>query len=373
MAVSVARTCLGTYMKTFVLAALASLAATAAHADLTFCNDGPTERQVAIAYSDKGVWTSEGWWKIPGTECKVVVAGDLTRQHYYFYAPLNGSFTGEGFKFCTTAEPFTLTGADGDCAAMAADKQDFAHIDTGKTAKDFVFTLAEEVPAEPKPAEEPVAETGTVETPAEAPTESTADASAAVAAFAAGTHGEPFSVNALVQTCTAGDGGDFCFFYAEGARWAVDRTGPSNPAAVQMLADLPVNTPLIITGDMVSFGDITADAVVSMVELGAADEWAQFRDGMQGSWVSTEDAKSVLHIFGSEQISEYDGQIMETSVMTFANACPGGEDIGPVVFTQMMGGDPMDTPCYAILDVTADRMDLSYVGRGNTLSYTRMK
>ena len=341
-------------MKIIVLASLATLAASAARGDLTFCNDGASERRVAIAYSDNGSWTSEGWWQLAGSSCTVVVAGDLTRQHYYFYAPLNGEFAGEGYGFCTTQAPFTLPGADGDCASMAAERHDFSHIDTGASEKDFVFSLADEVA-------DPAAETVI------AHDEPASD----VAAFAPGSFGEPFSVNALLQSCSEGDEGAFCFFYAEGARWAAARDGNSNPAALAMMAELPVNTPLMITGDMVSFGDITAEAVVSKVEAGAPDEWASLRDAVQGAWVSTDDAQSGLTISGSEQTLEYGGEAMEVSVMTFANACPGGEAIGPVFFTQMMGGDPMDTPCYAIVEVTADRMELSYVGRGNTLTYAR--
>lgn len=339
-------------MKNCMIAAMAALVTTAAKADLTFCNDGPSERQVAIAYSDSGVWTSEGWWTIPASDCKVVVAGDLTRQHYYFNAPLNGISRGE-HSFCVQSKAFTLKGADGDCAALNAESRKFGHIDTGETAKDFMFTLADEVAPE-----------------AEAPPPADPAASAS---FAPGTHGEPFTVNGLMQNCETRDEGAFCYFYAEGARWAVAQDGPSNPAALAQMATLSVNTPLVITGDMASMGDITAEAAVSAITPGTPDEWASLREAVQGTWVSTEDAQSQLYIFGSEQFSVYAGETLDTSVMTFANACPGGDPIGPVFFTQTMGGDPMDTPCYAVLEATADRLELSYVGRGNTLSYTRLE
>ena len=348
-------------MKTCVIAALAALWASSAQADLTFCNDGPSERQVALAYSDAGVWTSEGWWKVPGSDCKVLVAGDLTRQHYYFNAPLQGEARGE-HSFCVLSEAFTLKGADGDCAALGAESRKFEHIDTGKTAKDFVFTLADEEPSQIATAEEP---TTNLQPAATDP--------AATASFSPGTHGEPFTVNALMQACETGDEGDFCVFYAEGARWAVAQGGPSNPAALAQMATLSVNTPLRITGDIASFGDITAEAAVSAIQLGTPDEWAGLRDAVQGSWVSTDDPESVLYIFGSEQFSVYAGETLDRSVMTFANACPGGAEIGPVFFTQTMGGDPMDTLCYAVLEATSDRMELSYVGRGNTLAFTRLE
>ena len=358
-------------MKTGILAALAAFCATSAEAGLTFCNDGPTERQVVIAYSDNGVWTSEGWWKVPGSDCTEVVAGDLTRQHYYVHAPVSGQFNQGEHSFCVGDTAFTLPGADGDCAALGAEKQRFLHIDTGKTAKDFVFTLAEETVTEvaPEAVPEPEPESAPVDA---LPPAASQDASA-VASFGPGTHGEPFTVTALTQGCETRDEGAFCFFVAEGFRWVATQGGPSNPAALMRLAEMSVNTPLIVTGDIVSYGDITADVVISRIEPGTPDAWAALRDGMQGSWVSVDDPLSVIDIYGSEQTSLYDGQVMEVALTTWADACPGGENIGPVMYMQRMGGDPMDVSCMAILELTADRMDLSYVGRGNTLSYTRLE
>lgn len=197
------------------------------------------------------------------------------------------------------------------------------------------------------------------------------DEMAGVASFAPGTHGEPFTVNAVLQTCESPDAGGFCVFYAEGYRWAA-MPETSNPAVLEQLGKLPLNTPVIVTGDMIGYGDITAEVAVSMIAPGMPDAWADLRDAMQGSWVSTEDPLSVLNIFGSEEGSEYDGQSLGTAMMTWADACTEGETIGPVVRTQPMGGDPADGQCYAVLEVTDARMDLSYVGRGNTLSFTRL-
>lgn len=354
-------------MRTGILAALAAFCATSAHAGLTFCNDGAAERRVAIAYSDKGVWTSEGWWKVPGRDCTEVVTGDLTRQHYYYHAPVNGQFNRGEHSFCVSGTAFTLPGADGDCAALGAEKQRFSHIDTGKTAKDFVFTLVEEAVAEvaPDAVPEPA--------PESAPAEAVPQDLSAVANFAPGTHGEPFTVNALTQGCETRDEGAFCFFVADGFRWVATQGGPSNPAVLERMAEMSVNTPLIVTGDVVSYGDITAEVVMSRIEPGTPDAWVGLRDGMQGLWVSVDDPLSVIDIYGSEQTSLYDGQVMEVALTTWADACPGGENIGPVMYMQRMGGDPMDVSCMAILEVTADQMDLSYVGRGNTLSYTRLE
>ncbi len=175
----------------------------------------------------------------------------------------------------------------------------------------------------------------------------------------------------MVQGFDARDTGDRCFFYAEGARWAATRGQNSNEAALQMLADAPVNAPFSVTGDMISFGDITADVAVSKVEPGQPDPWVAFRAGIQGIWISTDDPNSVLRIHGSEQTSEYDGQVLDISVLHFGNSCGDVEDIGATLTAQGMGGDPMDAQCFAIVTFGPDRIELSLVGRGTTIGYAR--
>lgn len=191
-----------------------------------------------------------------------------------------------------------------------------------------------------------------------------------VAAFEPGSHGEPFAVQGVMQGCGA-DEIDGCMFYAEGVRWAVTRGAGGNDAAIDAMAALPVNAPVFVTGDMVSMGDITVDAMLSKLEPGTPDAYAALRDAMQGDWVSVDDPLSKLVVLGSEETAVYDGEVLAVSVVSFSDACPGGEPIGTVIFKQEMGGDPMDLPCFAVLDLTASRMELSYVGRGNTLAYVR--
>lgn len=191
-----------------------------------------------------------------------------------------------------------------------------------------------------------------------------------VAAFEPGSHGEPFAVQGVMQGCAVAEI-DGCMFYAEGARWAVTRGAGGNDAAIDAMAALPVNAPVFVTGDMVSMGDITVDALVSKLEPGTPDAYSMQRDAMQGNWVSADDPKSRLSVVGSEETAIYDGETLSVSVVTFSDACPGGEPMGAVMFKQEMGGDPMDLPCFVLLDLKADRMELSHVGRGNTLRYVR--
>lgn len=341
------------------------LVATAAQADLTACNRTDAVQKLAIAYSDGSQWVSEGWWGLQPGECKLVLPGPLAQRHYYYTLSDDPGFAGEGYAFCVTSEPFTLPGADGDCAALGGEQRPFAHVDTGTTAENFTFEVTG-----PRA---PVVK-GEVEAPMIGVPDHAADMGgdeAAIAAFEPGTHGEPFTVLGLMQGCSAEGEVPGCTFYAEGWRWIAAADGVSNAAALAAMADLPVNAPVIVTGDMVSMGDITVDAAVSKIEPGEPDPWAGLRDAVQGDWVSAEDPKAALRVDGSEQTDIYDGEVLSVSVMTFADACPEGEPIGPVFFTQVMGGDPEDLFCYAVVEITPDRMELSYIGRGNTLVYRR--
>lgn len=193
---------------------------------------------------------------------------------------------------------------------------------------------------------------------------------AAVASFEPGSHGEAFAVQGLMQGCAEAEMSG-CMFYAEGVRWAVTRGAGGNDAAIDAMAALPVNAPVFVIGDMISMGDITVDALISKLEPGPPDAYAVQREAMQGDWVSADDPLAKLSVVGSEETAIHDGESLTVSVVTFADTCPGGEPMGTVIFKQEMGGDPMDLPCFAVLDITQERMELAYVGRGNTLVFLR--
>lgn len=349
-------------MKFGVLTAALLLVAGAAQAELTVCNRSGGAHTVAVAYHDGTAWVSEGWWAIDPAACKVALSGKLTQRHYYYTVAGEPDFAGEGYTFCTTEKPFTLKGADGDCAALGGKQQPFGHIDTGLTAESFTFDLTDPGP--------PVIKSET-EAPQTSTPELAANAAAFTDSFAPGQQGEPFTVTALMQGCGETAELNGCTFYAEGARWVAARGAGSNGAALDAMAAMPVNASVIVAGDLLSFGDITAEALVSRIELAEPDAYADMRAAMQGKWVSQDDPQSTLDFTGSEVTDGYGGETMAVSVATYADSCPGGAPIGPVMFKQEMGGDPMDLPCFALVDITPERMELSYVGRGNTLVYVR--
>lgn len=371
------------------------LAAGAAQAELTLCNQADVARSVAIAYSDGEAWVSEGWWSVDPGACKIVLAGALKQRNYY-YTLTGEEFAGDGYSFCVNTVAFTLPGADGDCPALGAEKRPFGHIDTGTSAKSYSFDLAavtdtnaaapasRPATAVPKPdiasatakvlkapvprsSQGDAAKVTKVTDPASHP----ALAAAGIASFSTGNTGDPFSVTALMQGCGSDEEFTGCIFYAEGWRWTVAQDAANNPAAMEVMAALPINTAIFVTGDLIFYGDITTEAVVAQIELAPPDDFARVRDALQGSWVSQDDPATGFSLNGSEEQETYDGEVIGESLVTFADRCPDGEPAGTVLIKRGFGSDPADTLCLALLKVTANRVELSNVGRGNTLVYLR--
>ncbi len=343
-------------MRAFLALAVFVLGANAAHAGLEICNKGGAAQTVGLAYKQGKAWFSEGWWTIDPDACKVLVGGDLQVREYYYTVKNSDAYTGQGHWFCAKDESYDLTGADGDCGALGANSRDYSLIDTGEAATSFTFDLA--------PAPAPSAETAALAAslPAEAMTEY----------FTQGQQGEPFTISARLQECSDVDGFNGCFVYAEGWRWAFDAAAGNNPAVMAAMASLPVNTGLLITGDLIAYNDITVDALVSKIELLPPDANSAMLGQMQGKWVSTDDAQSTIVIHGSEQTDSYGTEVMSTSVINFTDACPdgmGGE--GPFMTLAQMGMPPEDALCYSVPEFDGNTMSMIYIPRGNFHTFTR--
>jgi hypothetical protein len=95
---------------------------------------------------------------------------------------------------------------------------------------------------------------------------------------------------------------------------------------------------------------------------------------LEGNWVSTDDPKSELQVKGNEWIETYKGEKPETTKFATGDSClandkaktnPKGKYI--TVF------DKDDSRCFYIINVSDSKLELSYVGRGNTLTYQKKK
>ncbi|NVO24351.1 DUF4087 domain-containing protein [Donghicola mangrovi] len=122
--------------------------------------------------------------------------------------------------------------------------------------------------------------------------------------------------------------------------------------------------------------------------VGAGRSWGLFPEGQTGSvpapspdtavqlaqmvgrWQSTTDTKEVIEFmsFGSGylMISSYDGQVLSSDPAWFQQTCDGRTSIAPEGFLAV--GDAAAPLCYAVT-LEPSRLDLTYLPRGNTLTY----
>lgn len=307
-----------------------------ASAGLDFCNETSATRSVAIAYSENKRWTSEGWWIVKSGECKTVVKGELKQRYYYYRATARGvSFEGAGFFFCTDPKPFTIIG-DEDCKGRGHDRLNFRKIDTGKSAKSFKLAL-----------------TGKASSPK---------------VNAPGTFGEPATVTGTFRGCRAQYDTEFCEI--EGREWVyvVPRDKRTPAGLYQTLEALAVGRSVTIEGDVVGYGDVTADIVARTVTPGAAQSASQSRNALlQGAWRSLDDGQSQIRFDSGNYFSYYEGDLLESGTYAFSGTCGVGSAPSLVV---TIAGDP-EPLCYGFVSLDGEKLEMIYVASGNMLSYQR--
>ncbi len=337
--------------------------AASAQAELRVCNESGVARSVAIGYSDNGVWTSEGWWSVDAGACVLVRATDLTQRYIYWRATASGQeFEDEGFTFCVSEQPFTIVG-DTDCDARGYTEAGFRSLDTGPEGTAFTLTIpVMDAPTPDAPTRTPPALARALPAPVPAQGD----------AFERGQRGEPFTQFALMQSCTGAGAERVCMLHADGWRYAAFAGDAPAPEILDALALLAPNTPVMISGDILFYGDITAEVILSRIAPGQMDPYAFEREMLQGAWVSDDDALYRLDIFGTEMVETYDGE--ETSVALFVTSdqCPDGSPTdGMSLGVYILGGDPESARCWALESMTDDTLSVFNLPRGNILSFRR--
>lgn len=315
-------------------------------AGLEICNETTATRSIAIAYSEKKQWTSEGWWVVKPGECKTVVGGDLKQRYYYYHASARDiTFEGENYFFCATPKSFTIVGEE-NCKERGYQRRNFRKIDTGKKAKTFKLTL-----------------TGGSSTPKTATQREPAQQAAGP-----GTYGEPAAITGTLKGCRTDNDPPICEIATDEWIYVVakdDRT----PASIHAeLNAIPAGTTVTVEGDIVGYGDISVDMTARRVIRAKAGSPAAGPYGkLVGLWRSTDDGQSTIRFDNGNYYSYYGGDLTDKGRYSVVQSC-GGIDAEALAVD--IDGDP-DTYCYGVLKLDDTHLDLSYYGRGNTLSYKR--
>ncbi len=335
-----------------------------AHAKLEVCNETDLQRDIAIGYKTDGNWTSEGWWKLDVGECKSVIKEELTSTFYYYRAVHKGKEFDPGkFAFCTQSDVFTIVG-DEDCDNRGYDKSFFRELKLAKGTLGFRLTLnndnvydegrptAEAQPA-PKPAPKP------------APAPQIA---------APGTHGEPYTIVGIFRGCNTNSGPYLCLFESDGWRYAVGDDGRTPSFLINELSNLQINNSYQIEGDIISYGDITADVTVRRYSEVALSEEQKLMNSLVGDWRSVSDPKDVMRFTSDfRKWDEYDGDFQGEGEVSFTKVC---DDPTVLVSDEYLiqindANSPEDIYCYGIIDVTDDNLVLMFLPRGNFLEYEK--
>lgn len=352
------------------LAALAAvlgfaLFAGPAMAQFKVCNKAEGRQSVAIAYKTGDTWVSEGWWLIEEGDCKTVVGGDLKNRYYYYRATVNGGgFSGQDYFFCTVTEAFTIEGKT-DCEGRGYRKEEFAEVDTGKTAKSFTLNLVPPKTASAtkqdgsgkssQQADQAVSNSTTTSTTT---TQSTTQQSNP--APQPGSLGEPYTVNAMMQGCDYIDGSAVCLFYANGWRWFV-YDGQGTPQGVMnQLEGLAPGDLVTISGDVLNYGDISAEVTAYSVQARQPfDENENTMAGLQGKWLHAE-GRTMWEIVGAEIYEYYDGEGVSESFFYIADDCPAADGRQGPFFVRVIPEAYEDPDCYFLLGWDAEFLQLAW-------------
>ena len=90
---------------------------------------------------------------------------------------------------------------------------------------------------------------------------------------------------------------------------------------------------------------------------------------LQGDWISADDARSGLRIYGTRFILLHDGQETEAFGLSLVADCATR---APATTLSAFTLDDADGSCYSVIEASPDALVLAPAnGRGNTLRYTR--
>ncbi len=117
----------------------------------------------------------------------------------------------------------------------------------------------------------------------------------------------------------------------------------------------------------------------------AAESGAQLSH-LQGAWRSLDDPKSVLDFAGSRKTDIYDGEAVSANEVRAAGFCDGAAPGSEVPGTKAPDWklpdarlkdyylvEPGTGLCWYVIEASAKTLELSHVGRGNTLRYRRVE
>lgn len=343
------------------LALICACLAGPAAADLTFCNRTDIGATVAIAYSENGVWVSEGWWRVEPGQCRPVVRAALAKQFYYWRAISGTRVLVDGaYRFCTSDDAFTIQG-EADCEARGYQSAAFREEEVAGMA-DFTVTMTDPggAPA-PDPAPDP------------APAAQPVDAGP-------GTFGEPYTIVAEFRGCWAVQEERECEFFLEGWHYVASETGPTDLAIIDALEGMSEGTRMQVSGDMISYaGDRAEITIRSFQPVSAPPTSAPpvssvsidgLMEHLQGYW-NSDAGDGYAWVVKDNFLREiYDGNIMRESFFEIAPTCAASDGQGPVIIAWPEPNEGDGPECYVVTETAQRHLAVRDVTAGTVFSFS---
>lgn len=331
-------------MRRLILSALALpfwVSPEQAAAELRFCNETSARVTVAIGYRGDGLWRSEGWWAVEPDTCRAAVSEPLENRFYYYRATSKvDSWTHENFYFCTSPQPFDISG-DKDCAARGYDREAFTEIALGNGITRFTMTLTSGNTPVPAPDTAPP-----------------------------GTHGEPYSISGLLSHCEVTDASVQCELHKDGWRYVASSAFHTDPALLEQMLDLPPNTPMSWRGDLAFYEGANVEVTIRAAQVEGNDPFAALRARLQGFWTSASDPNYQLLIAGGVFEESYENIPTDTRLMELATTCDGARGDGPYLLAHSYARDG-DVRCFEVFELSDDTLSLFPLGVMRPLDFIR--
>lgn len=111
---------------------------TSALSGVHFCNQGAATAAIAIAYSERGEWRSEGWWIAEPGSCRIVREDDV-EDNLVFYTIFSKDHHSTGpYVFCTSPNAFKVSGAS-NCRSRGFELANFQRLSAPSGSSDLVI------------------------------------------------------------------------------------------------------------------------------------------------------------------------------------------------------------------------------------------
>lgn len=191
-------------------------------------------------------------------------------------------------------------------------------------------------------------------------------------AFEPGSMGDAYRDTGYVQGCTETGELPGCTLIAGGSQFVVASQGQTPPEMMEKLRALPKLSWVEFRGDLLSINDSYVDlALGAVAPASEPDPYGDVVQAVQGAWASTDDPLASVVVDGLIWTDVYDGVEVARSVISLGDTCSDGTTGGRMLELFSIGSAEPVALCYQVIGVDADRMELVYTGRGNTLVFGR--